>query len=68
MVISMNVDLVFQIAGIGIIIAVLNQLLSRAGRDDIALLVTIAGLVGVLYIVAQQISGLFDAVKGIFGL
>ena len=64
----MNVDLVFQIAGIGIIIAVLNQLLSRAGRDDIALLVTIAGLVGVLYIVGQEISGLFDAVKGIFGL
>ena len=64
----MNVDLVFQIAGIGIIIAVLNQLLSRAGRDDIALLVTIAGLVGVLYIVVQEISGLFDAVKGIFGL
>lgn len=61
-------DLVFQIAGIGIIIAVLNQLLSRSGRDDIALLVTIAGLVGVLYIVAQEISGLFDAVKRIFGL
>lgn len=65
---DMNVDLVFQIAGIGIIIAVLNQLLSRAGRDDIALLVTIAGLVGALYIVAQEINGLFEAVKGIFGL
>ncbi len=64
----MNVELVFQLAGAGIVIAVLNQLLSRAGRDDIALLVVIAGLVGGLYVVSQEISGLFDGIKRIFEL
>ena len=64
----MNVDLIFQIAGVGIIVAVLNQLLSRAGRDEQALLTTIAGLVAVLFILAQQIGDLFDTVKNIFSL
>ena len=59
----MNVDLIFQIAGVGIIVAVLNQLLTRAGRDDQALLTTIAGLVAVLFILSQQIGDLFDTVK-----
>ena len=49
----MNVDLIFQIAGVGIIVAVLNQLLTRAGRDEQALLTTIAGLVAVLFILPQ---------------
>ena len=62
----MNVDLIFQIAGVGIIVAVLNQLLTRAGRDEQALLTTIAGLVAVLFI--QQIGDLFDTVKNIFSL
>ena len=61
----MNVDLIFQIAGVGIIVAVLNQLLTRAGRDEQALLTTIAGLVAVL---SQQIGDLFDTVKNIFSL
>ena len=64
----MNVDLIFQIAGVGIIVAVLNQLLTRAGRDEQALLTTIAGLVPVLFILSQQIGDLFDTVKNIFSL
>lgn len=64
----MDVELIFQLAGAGIIIAVLNQLLSRAGRDDIALLVVIAGLAGGLYVVSQEISGLFEGIKRIFEL
>ncbi|MDD6484339.1 MAG: stage III sporulation protein AC [Clostridiales bacterium] len=64
----MNVDLVFQIAGIGIVVAVLNQLLNRAGRDEMALMVTIAGLIAVLFIVSEQIGELFSAIKRIFGL
>ena len=64
----MDVDLIFQIAGVGIIVAVLNQLLTRAGREEQALLTTLAGLVVVLFIVTQQIGELFDAVKTIFNL
>ena len=64
----MNVDLIFQIAGVGIIVAVLNQLLTRPGRDEQALLTTIAGLVAVLFILSQQIGDLFDTVKNIFSL
>lgn len=64
----MNVDLIFQIAGVGIVIAVLNQLLSRAGRDDMALMTTIAGLIAVLLIIIQEIAALFDAVKAMFNL
>lgn len=64
----MNVDLIFQIAGVGIIVAVLNQLLTRAGRDEQALLTTIAGLVAVLFILSQQIGELFDTIKNIFSL
>lgn len=64
----MNVDLIFQIAGIGIIVAVLNQLLVRSGREEQALLTTIAGLIVVLFIITRQIGELFDTVKQIFGL
>ena len=64
----MNIDLIFQIAGVGIIVAVLNQLLTRAGREVQALLTTIAGLVVVLFIVTQQIGELFNSVKSIFNL
>ena len=62
----MNVDLIFQIAGVGIIVAVLNQLLTRAGREEQALLTTIAGLVVVLFMVIGQIGELFDTIKQIF--
>lgn len=64
----MNVDFIFQVAGIGIIVAVLHQLLVRSGREEQALLTTIAGLIVVLFIVTQQIGSLFDSVKNIFNL
>ena len=64
----MDVDLIFKIAAIGILVAVLNQVLSRAGRDEQAMMTTLAGLVVVLMMVVQQISGLFELVKNLFGL
>lgn len=62
----MDVDLIFRIAAIGILVAVLNLLLSRAGRDEQALLTTIAGLVVVLVLVVQKISDLFGLIKSLF--
>ena len=62
----MNVDLIFQIAGVGIIVAVLNQLLVRAGREEQALLTTIAGLIVVLLMLTQEIGSLFETIKRIF--
>ena len=64
----MDVDLIFQIAGIGIIVAVMNQLLTRSGRDEQAMMTTIAGLVVVLLILVSKIGELFTAVKTVFGL
>ena len=64
----MDVDLIFKIAAIGILVAVLNQVLSRSGRDEQAAMTTLAGLVVVLMMVVQQISGLFELVKNLFGL
>jgi stage III sporulation protein AC len=63
----MDVDLIFKIAAVGILVAVLNLLLSRAGRDEQALMTTIAGLVVVLIIIVQEINGLFDLIKNLFG-
>lgn len=63
----MNVDLIFRIAGVGIIVAVLGQLLSRSGRDEQALMLTIAGLVVVLFIVTEEIGDLFESIRRIFG-
>ena len=62
----MDVDLVFKIAAIGILVAVLNILLSRAGRDEQALMTTIAGLVVVLVLVIQKSSELFALIKQLF--
>ena len=62
----MDIDLVFKIAAIGIIISILNQVLSRTGRDEQATMTTLAGLVVVLMIVAQKIYDLFDLVKTLF--
>ena len=64
----MDVQLILKIAGIGILIAVCSQILSRAGRDDIGLLLSVAGTVIVLFMLVDKISGLFDTVKNIFGL
>ena len=64
----MDIDLVFSIAAIGIIVAVLNQLLIRSGREEQAMLTTLAGLIVVLMMVLGQIQQLFDAIKSMFGL
>jgi stage III sporulation protein AC len=64
----MDVDLIFKIAAVGILVAVLNLLLSRAGRDEQALMTTIAGLVVVLIIIVQEISDLFQLIQSLFGL
>ena len=64
----MDVDLIFKIAAIGIIVAVLSQLLQRSGRDDQAMMTTIAGLVVVLMMIINEISVLFDTIKNLFDL
>ena len=63
----MEIDLIFKIAAIGIITSILNQVLSRSGRDEQATMTTLAGLVVVLMVVAQKISELFELVKSLFG-
>ena len=64
----MDVDMIFRIAAIGILVAVLNQVLSRAGRDEQAMMTTLAGLVVVLMMVVQEIADLFALVKNLFQL
>ena len=64
----MEIDIVFKIAAIGIIVAVLNQLLIRSGREDQAMMTTLAGLVVVLSILVKQISALFVTIKSLFAL
>ena len=64
----MEVDLIFRIAAIGIIVSVLNQLLIRSGREEQGMLLTLAGLIVVLSMVVVQISDLFATVKSVFGL
>ena len=62
----MDVDLIFKIAAIGILVAVLNQLLVRSGREEQAMMTTLAGLVVVLMMMVRQISELFDLIKTLF--
>ncbi len=64
----MDIDLIFKIAAIGILIAILNQLLVRAGREDMATMATIAGLIIVLLMVVDLVSNLFESVRRIFNL
>lgn len=64
----MGIDLIFKIAAIGIIVAVLNQLLIRSGREDQAMMTTLAGLVVVLSMIVRQISDLFIVIKSLFDL
>ena len=64
----MDIDLIFRIAGIGIIVAVLNLVLKRAEREEQAMMTTLAGLIVVFMIIVQEIGGLFDTVKSVFGL
>ena len=64
----MEVELIFKIAAVGILVAVLNILLSRSGRDEQALMVTLAGLLCVLVLVVRKISDLFALIRELFGL
>lgn len=64
----MDIDLVFKIAAIGIIVAVLNQLLIRSGREDQAMMTTLAGLIVVLSMMVKEISDLFVTIKTLFNL
>lgn len=64
---KMQVDLIFQVAAIGILVSVLNQLLVRSGREEQAMMTTLAGLIVVLMIIVREISSLFDLVKSTFG-
>jgi stage III sporulation protein AC len=63
-----DVDFIFKIAAIGIIVTVLNQVLIRSGREEQAMLTTLAGLVVVLLMVVNAVAELFSTVKGLFGL
>jgi len=62
----MEIDLIFKIAAIGIVVSILNQVLSRSGREEQATMTTLAGLVVVLMMLAQKISDLFSLVKDLF--
>ncbi len=62
----MEIDLIFKIAAIGIIVSILNQVLSRSGREEQATMTTLAGLVVVLMMLSQKIAELFDLVKTLF--
>ena len=64
----MDVDLIFKIAAVGILVAVLNQILVRSGREEQAMMTTLAGLVVVMMILVQEISGLFQLIKTLFDL
>lgn len=63
----MELDLIFRIAGVGIIVTVLNLLLKKSDRDEYALMVTIAGLIVVLAMIINEIAELFETVRNIFG-
>lgn len=62
----MQIDLIFKIAAVGIIVSILNQVLVRSGREEQATMTTLAGLVVVLLIIVQKIAQLFDLVKSLF--
>ena len=64
----LDVDMIFKIAAVGIIVAVLNQVLIRSGREEQAMMTTLAGLIVVLMMLIGEISNLFDTVKSVFGL
>lgn len=64
----MDIDLIFKIAGTGIIVAVLNLVLKRAEREEQAMMTTLAGLIVVLVIIVEEIGDLFETVKSVFGL
>ena len=62
----MDVDIIFRIAAIGILVAIVNTLLQKSGRDELALMTTIAALVVVMTVVVQKINGLFELIRSLF--
>lgn len=64
----MDIQIVFRIAAVGILVAVVGQVLQRAGRDDMAMLTTLAGLIVVLFWVIEYVSDLFETIRSLFGL
>lgn len=64
----MDIQIVFKIAAVGILVAVVGQVLTRAGRDDMAMLTTLAGLIVVLFWVIQYVSQLFETIRTLFEL
>ena len=64
----MNTELILKVAGIGILVTVAYQILSKSGRDEQAMLVSISGLIIVLFMLVREMGGLFESVKSIFGL
>lgn len=64
----MEIDLIFRIAAIGVIVSVLNQVLIRSEKEELAMMTTIAGLVIVLMMLIEKISALFESIKNLFGL
>ncbi|MGN0599855.1 MAG: stage III sporulation protein AC [Oscillospiraceae bacterium] len=63
----MDLDIIFKIAGVGIIVAVLNMILKKSEREEYGLIVTIAGLIVVLLVIIDEIASLFETVKSVFG-
>jgi len=63
----MDVDLIFRVAAIGILVAVLNQLLVRSGREEQAMMTTLAGLIVVMMMIVEQINRMFTLIKSTFG-
>ena len=64
----MDVSLILKVAGVGILVAAASQILSKSGRDDQAMLTTLAGLIVVLYMLIDEIANLFNTIKTVFGL
>ena len=64
----MQIDLIFKLAGLGVVVAILAQVLTRAGREELSTLVTVAGLVVALFLVADLIADLFASLKNLFSL
>ena len=64
----MDIGLIMRVAGVGILVAVINQVLSKSGRDEHAMFVTLAGIIVVLMMLVREISALFDAVRTAFGI
>lgn len=64
----MNIELVLKVAGVGFLVTVIYQILTKTGRDEQAMLVSVAGIIIVLLMIVGELGGLIDSVKGVFGL